>query len=471
MDNPSDLAKVLAGWRDDPAAFVREALRAEPEAWQEEALENYTRHDRLTIRSGHGVGKSTLLAWVALHFLITHYPCKVPVTGPTAHQLFDVLWAEIALWMRRLPDFLRSQYNLKSDRLELAGAPLEAFAAARTSRREQPDALQGFHSEHLLFLCDEASGIDDIVFEVAAGAMSTKGSKLILTGNPTRTLGYFYRSHQSGSGFKRMHVPCSRSTRVSQDYLDYMAKAFGEGSNIYRVRVLGEFPVAADDTLISLELAESASVRDLVVYPMDPVWGLDVARFGDDSSCLVKRFSRGMVENPLVWQGLDTMQLTGAVANEYQKTPEKERPDHIYVDVIGIGAGVVDRLFELGLPVVPVNVSERPSFAVDTVNRLRDELWFNASKWLEGRDVKIMPHERLIGELTTPRKLFSSSGKLRVESKDELRSRGVRSPDVADAFCLTFAYQNFNFAGFSSPGRGKSDWSKPISRQSEGTFI
>jgi hypothetical protein len=348
---------------------------------------------------------------------------------------------------------------------------LEAFAAARTSRREQPDALQGFHSEHLLFLCDEASGIDDIVFEVAAGAMSTKGSKLILTGNPTRTLGYFYRSHQSGSGFKRMHVPCSRSTRVSQDYLDYMAKAFGATSNIYRVRVLGEFPTAADDTLISLELAESASVRDLAVMPIGAVWGCDVARFGDDSSCLVKRFSRGVIEDPIIWNQLDTMQLTGAIANEYRKTPEAEKPDSIYVDVIGVGGGVVDRLFELGLPVVPVNVSERPAFSTDTVNRLRDELWWSALTWLEGRDVKIPAHERLIGELTVPRKMFSSSGKLRIESKDELRARGVKSPDVADAFCLTFAYQQFQIGSLSMTGRGKSDWSKPISRQSEGTFI
>ncbi len=156
----------------------------------------------MAIRSGHGVGKTAFLSWLVLWWLLTRLPTKVVCTANTAHQLSDVLWSEIGKWHRKLPEGMRRLLEIKSDKIELAGVP-DSFAVARTSRREQPEALQGFHSENLLFVIDEASGVPDIVFEVGQGALSTEGAKVVMTGNPTRTTGYFY------DAFNKNRKPCT----------------------------------------------------------------------------------------------------------------------------------------------------------------------------------------------------------------------------------------------------------------------
>lgn len=462
------VASRIHVWRNDPVCFVREMFGAEPDAWQAEALMALVTNDRLAVRSGHGVGKSTFLAWALIWFLTTRYPAKVPCTAPSANTMFDVLWAEVRMWIRKMPEALAQQYDIISDRISLVGGSMESFASARTARREQPDALQGFHSENLLFLIDEAAGVDDVIFQVAAGAGSTEGSKMILTGNPTRTTGYFSNAFRPGSGWWTRTVSCLEAKQVSRKFIEDMKRDYGEDSDVYRVRVLGLPPNEDQDSLISFELIENATTRDIVVERRNAIWGLDVARYGNDTSSLVKRFPRGVVEQPMVWNKLNTMQLAGRVKSEYDNTPEKERPSSIYVDSIGIGAGVVDRLFELGLPVVGINVSENPALLSELVHRQRDELWWNAKTWLESREVRIPNNERLCNELASIRKSFTSAGKVQVESKDQMKRRGLRSPDVADAFVLTFAFTN-PMTSFMS--KSNSDWKKPISRSSEGTYV
>jgi hypothetical protein len=169
---------------NDPSLFVTEVFRAQPEKWQTEALRALATHDRVAIRSGHGVGKSTFLAWVILWWLCTHFPAKVACTAPTAHQLEDVLWGEIAKWHRQMVSPFKEWISVGSGRVELTEAGEEAFAVARTARKEQPEAFQGFHSDHMLFIVDEASGVEDIIFEVGQGAMSTAVSYTHL--RPTR---------------------------------------------------------------------------------------------------------------------------------------------------------------------------------------------------------------------------------------------------------------------------------------------
>jgi hypothetical protein len=233
---------------------------------------------------------------------------------------------------------------------------------------------------------------------------------------------------------------------------------YGEESNPYRVRVLGEFPKADDDTVIPYELIEAAATRDVVANPDAPeVWGLDVARFGTDSSCLVKRKSN-IILDIRTWRNLDLMTLTGAVVAEYNAADKK--PMEILVDSIGLGAGVVDRLRELKLPARGINVSESPALGTTYAN-LRAELWYKAKAWLEKRDCKIPSNERLIGELAAIRYGFMSNGKIKIESKDDMRRRGLPSPDCADAFCLTFASD----AGVALYGTSyASNWHKPIKR-------
>ena len=431
------LRELILTWRSDPARYVTDVFGVTPEPWQAEALRLLAEQDRVSIRSGHGVGKSALDAWAIFWFLSCYYPAKIPCTAPTAHQLEDVLWAELAKWHRKMPAPLQGQFEVKSDRVVLTAAPNESFAVARTARKENPEALQGFHADHLMFVIDEASGVEEIIFEVAEGALSTPGAKVLMTANPTRTSGYFYDSHhRMRRHWATMRVSCEESSRVSREYIEQMAEKYGRDSNIYRVRVLGEFPTSDDDVVIPLELCTAAVGRDVEPSGEKIIWGVDVARFGDDRTTLAKRCGNRQLEPVKAWQGKDLMQTVGLIVLEYEQAG-KEKPDEIVVDSIGIGAGVVDRLKEMGLPVRGVNVAEAPAVR-DRYLRLRDELWFRGREWLAGRDVKLCDDDELIGELTTVKYSITSSGKLKVESKDEMKKRGLRSPDKADAWLLTF---------------------------------
>ena len=442
---------ILLELHNDPVLFVQTILNVEPYEWQKDALRAIANNDRVSIASGHGVGKTAFQSWLVLWWLCTHYPCKVAVTANTAHQLSDVLWTEIDKWARSLPEGFKELLEFKSDKISLKGAS-DSFAVARTSRRENPEALQGFHSENMLFICEEASGIPDVVFQVGEGAMSTAGAKTVMCGNPTRSEGFFFESHHSQRHrWYTMTVSCHDSPSVSQQFLDNMAEKYGIDSNVYRVRVLGQFPTQSDDVLLPLYLIEDAVKRDIESSPTTGVvWGVDVARFGGDRSAIAKRQGNVLLEPIKTYQGRDLMEMAGIVMAEYEACPYRLRPKAIYIDAIGIGAGLADRLRELDMPAIAISVSETASLK-DRFNRLRDELFWNAREWFEARDVKIPDDTTLIQELSGIRYKYLSTGKLKVESKDEMKKRGQRSPDVADAFVLTFA-ENGAIAGGYSKG-------------------
>ena len=195
--------------KDNPLIFVRDVLGATAEPWQAEALEAVGRHDRVSIRSGHGVGKTTFESWLILWFLLTRKNCKIPVAANSQDQLRDTIWPEIGKWHRQLPDALKAMIDVQAERVVVVQDPEGAFAVRRTASKDNPEALQGFHAEHLLFLIDEASGIPDIVFEVGMGALSTPGAKVVMAGNPTRTSGFFYDTHHTlRHRWHTMHVNC-----------------------------------------------------------------------------------------------------------------------------------------------------------------------------------------------------------------------------------------------------------------------
>jgi len=453
-------------YRDRPDLFVEEVLDIKPDPWQRELMMAVASgHRRCSVRSGHGVGKSSCVSWLAIWYLMTRYPVKVVITAPTSSQLFDALFAEIKRWINQLPTTLRRLLNVKSDKIELIEAAAEAFISARTSRAETPEALQGIHSEHVLLIADEASGVPEAVFEAAAGSMSGEHACTILLGNPTRSSGFFFDTHNRlAEDWWTRRVSCVDSPRVSEAYVREMAARYGEESNAYRVRVLGEFPLADDDTVIPIHLIDAAMNRDVEGRPdVAPVWGLDVARFGSDKSALAKRYGHVITEVQ-AWAGLDLMQLCGRVKAEFDALLPQERPTEILVDSIGLGAGVVDRLRELGLPARGVNVAESPSLGA-TYSNLRAELWFRVKAWLEQRNSRLPADEHLLAELASPRYTFTSSGKMKVEAKDEMRKRGLASPDKADAICLTFAGEAASAIYGSA---GASSWSKPIRRNLKG---
>jgi len=307
--------------------------------------------------------------------------------------------------------------------------------------------------------------------------MSGENCQTMLLSNPTRTSGFFFDTHhKDADNWFTISISHKDSTRVTDAFVDEMRRRYGEDSNTFRVRALGQFPRSDLDALIPFEVVQSAKNRDIFVPKnLSEVWGVDVARFGDDQTVVVRRNNIAVLPDIKVWDQLDTMATSNRILALYRDTEDRNRPEEILVDVIGMGAAVVDRLTELGLPVRGVNVSETSSFS-QTYRNLRTELWFEARQWLESRD-HVLPncdgtcrdrltcvHERLASELTTLKYDVTSGGKFLAESKRDLKKRGYKSPDIADAFVLTFAGEPATLIHGPDDGWGAFGWNKPISR-------
>lgn len=437
-------------------------LGADPDPEQVEALDQVSRGNRrISIRSGHGVGKTTLLAWLIVWWICVKFPQKTVCTAPTSKQLFDALAAETVMWIKRLPGPIQELFEIKSDQIELRSAPEQSFVSFRTSRPEVPEALAGVHAPWVLLIADEASGIPEQVYEAAAGSMSGHNACTVLAGNPVRSSGLFFDTHHKlRDMWYTIHISCVGHRRITPDYVADMARRYGEDSNAYRVRVLGDFPKADDDTIIPLELAQLALLRDVRPILVPAIWGVDVARFGSDQTALAKRRGNVLPEKIRSWGGLDTMQTAGRIKAEWDATPPSEHPEEICVDAIGIGAGVADRLRELGLPCRAVNVSESPALT-DRYRNLRAELWFLMKEWFAARDCNIANDDLLLSQIVGVKYKITSSGKLQVESKEEIKKRGLPSPDIAEALLMTFAAP----ATAATYGtERKTSWREPLKR-------
>ncbi len=443
----SALRGVLARCRDDPVLFATRVLGLELDPWQIEFLTAVQRNSKTTVRSGHGVGKSLSLAVLCMWFLCTRSPAKIVVTAVKADQMEDILWSELEMMKKRLPEALRDIIELQATKFYVFGLERENFGVARTARIETPEALQGHHSKNLLLLCEEASGIPDIIFEVGEGTMSTVNAKTVLIGNMTRATGFFWKTHfdpvESPSWY-RIHVDARKVRWVDRKWCDDMRSRYGEDSDRYRVRVLGEPPSSGNDVFISRQLLELSASRWEGLDDDDgyrPVWGLDVAEQGNDRCAIAKRRGFKMMGPVEWWYGRDTMATVGRVLKAYkdsQKTPLL-MPKHIYVDAIGIGVAIADRLDELigGGVVVKVKVSESAT-EKEEFTRLRDELAHRASEWLTDGGAIHPDDPELVND--SCRLTFDYPlGKLKLQSKRDLRAKGEPSCDLFDSWMLTFA--------------------------------
>lgn len=422
---------------------------------QEELLRALDEHDNVTCKAGHGTGKSADAALALLHYISTRPNCKIPTTAPSKHQLFDVLWPELNKWhgmMKKHDAGLVFARNLKWNKETFVNLlqPEEWFAVARTATKDKPEALQGFHADYVFKIVDEASGVSDEIIEVMEGATGLKETKALWLGNPTRREGAFYRSFtdpKEARFFKQVTMSCLKSSIAPKRFIERMAAKYGVNSNIYKVRVLGEFPDADGDSFIPLAWAEDALYRDIPLQiNYKKIYGVDVARNpgnGDRTVIAVRQGDQFLPYQVLRYN--DTMK----VANHIARMADKDKPEAIFIDVIGFGAGVYDRLKELGYPAIAVNVAETRSMEYpERYARLRDELWGKMRDWLEIGRGRIWDNDDrdLIGELTLPQ-MRIVNGKIKVESKEEMKARlpGVGSPDVGDAHNLTFAQPVSNY--------------------------
>ena len=438
-------------YAEHPYNFVLDIVKAKPTYQQKIVLLKIPGSIRnkkgIAVKSGHGVGKTAMESWIILWFLSCFPYSKVICTAPTQHQLYDIVWSELAKWHK--VSSVENMYEWRKTHFFNKRYPENWFAVARTSNK--PENMQGFHGEHLLFLVEEASGVSTDVLEVIEGTQTQEGSLIIMFGNPTQISGGFYDAFNTKRPFYNVYTLNSElSPLVDKIYCKTIAAKYGKESDIYRVRVLGEFPKAEPDTLIPLDRCEAAAIRELDdKYPdsyNDVEIGVDVARYGDDESDIYVRI-KNKIEHAGAFRKRDLMTVTGEIVKVYRKYENKNVM--INIDDSGLGGGVTDRLKELAAQ----GVINADIFGVNNGSKAKDskflnvgtEMWFFTREKIQ--DLKIPNDNDLIAQLSCRKYGINSSGRHVLESKEHMKERGISSPDRADAFILSLrslVYGNSN---------------------------
>ena len=448
--------KRIPEYQKNPVLFAREVLLFEPDEWQAAALMDLAENPKVAVKSGQGVGKTGMEA-VALLWFLTCFPYpRVVATAPTKQQLHDVLWSEAAKWQERSP-LLREILKWTKTYIYMINHEKRWFATARTATK--PENMQGFHEDNMLFIVDEASGVADPIMEAILGTLSGENNKLLLCGNPTRTSGTFFDAFNADRAMYQCHtVSSADSPRTNKQNIESLIRKYGEDSNVVRVRVFGEFPKQEDDVFIMLSLIEHCGSK-VYELPEDKgmpyiIFGVDVARFGDDET-VIYRNSKGKLELVVKRRGQDLMATVGDIVAQYKKAirefPEYTGRIYVNIDDTGLGGGVTDRLKEVKreqklhrLFVIPINAAEKIDTdtkegkeASEYYNNLTTHMWAVLRDLLENKQIEIEDEADTFAQLSVRKYFMASNGKLELESKKEMKKRGVSSPDRADAAALS----------------------------------
>jgi hypothetical protein len=401
---------------------------------------------RYSTASGHGIGKSVLVSWLIKFILDTRPFSKGVVTANTADQLRTKTWAELGKWhslslTEHLYDFTSGRGAMA---LKRKGFGDRWACTAQTCREENSEAFQGLHAADStpFFIFDEASGIPDKIWEARAGG-ATDGEPMYFDfGNPTRKSGMFFENC-IGQYRHRYNVRSIDSRDVSitnKDLFAEWAADRGEESDFFKVKVRGVFPSAGSLQFINSDLVEAATRRERIIDAHAPLLiGVDVARFGDDETVIYPRIGYDARSFSYAkFSGLDTVQVAGKVINTIREFAMIGKPvTGLFVDGGGLGAGVVDQLRHLGYNPIEVQFGNK---AIDSITyRYRgDEMW---GRMREGIDKLCLPRDiDLMAQLTQREYGYTLSGnKMHLEPKDDMKKRGLQSPDIADALALTFA--------------------------------
>lgn len=419
----------------------RELVRAQNPDEAEEAVGAAI---RMAIASGHGIGKTALVAWIIIWFISTRPNPQIVVTANTGLQLKTKTWRELAKWHKMA---INSHWFVwTATQFKLRAEPETWFATAVPWSAHNPSAFAGTHESHVLMLFDEASEIDAVIWETAEGALTTgsvAGNTTIWLafGNPTQNTGRF---RQCWTKFRKRwvteQVDSRDSKRTDKRLIREWIEDYGEDSDFVRVRVRGVFPRVGPRQFIGNHLVEAAQKRFV-----DPAWihaatprlmGVDIAREGDDESVIVLRRGAKMLPDIFRYRIPDLMVLASEIAGKINEW----KPDLVFVDGTGMGSGVYDRLVQLGYQNV---VDCRPGnkeqvFDRETFYNCRIEWWARMKEWLRTADIP--DDNQLYEDLIGPEQLYDLGMKLRLERKEDMKKRGLPSPDTGDALSMTFAH-------------------------------
>lgn len=471
MNNNDELKKIIEYkiplWRKDIEMFATDMFKFNADEWQKKGFKDVVNKNRVAIKSGQGVGKTAFTAVVVWWFISCFPFPKIVCTAPTRQQLHDVLWAELAKWQQRSP-ILKRLFKWTKTYIYFIGQEERWFATARTATR--PENMQGFHEDNLLFIIDEASGVADDILQAILGTLSGSNNKLIMLSNPTKNTGTFYDAFTKDiSMFSTMTVNSEQVERTDKENILMLKRKFGENSNVYKVRVLGDFPSEEDDVFIPINLIENSINTAIsedtkkalgIEQKQDPEYihqvdiGCDVARFGSDNTCITYRINEVVMKYKVI-NGKDTTWTTGMIVKLYSLIKDKygyEGDIYIKIDDGGLGGGVTDQLRALkrtsdyynNMIIYPVNfgkpIHHRHYYDSTTymLAVIRDLILPFDDAGKVRKPQLILPDDTDVkSQFSTRKYVFVTGGKQKVESKDEMKKRGLSSPDLADSIALT----------------------------------
>ena len=469
--------------QQDPVLWVKTVLGVEPWAMQQRVLESVRDNRETVVRSCHSMGKSFVAACVVIWFLYTHPSSIVITTAPTDRQVRGILWREIRRMHRRAPhplggEPLTKQLSLRDD----------WYAWGFTAPEWDPTRFQGFHGKSALVVIDEASGVSPLIYEAIDSILSGQHARMLHIGNPTDETGRFGQAFKTGhasritvsafdtpnlTGFgitiddirsgkwrAKANGPYPFPTLVTPDWVADMHERWGENSPMWEARVLARFPVLSDNALVPWPWIErsTSAWNELGGGGLGVTatrLGVDVARLGDDTTVIAPsaRTDAGELVLPLLRAPKqDTMATVGWVVNTAKAHGVDGRD--VRVDGDGLGAGVVDRLRELGLDVIEMRGGMRPHEPERFVNRRAEWMWtlrerLDPQRAGDADYIMLPPDPALHEQLASIRWKLDSRGRIGIESKDDMRRRGMKSPDEADAVAYATAQ---NVGGFDVAG-------------------
>lgn len=437
---------------NEPVKFVREILHEDPWQAQEQLLLSVRDHPRTAVRKCHSSGGTRAAAMAVCWWLYAWDDAVVYTLAPTWPQVRDLLWRDIADIYNKAQ--LGGRFYPASARWEFGP---RRYAIGRST--DKPERLQGPHGGHFLLIIDEASGFPEALVQAVEGMLASGETRMLLLSQPTQLSGMFYRAfHTSRASYNTLAIgaydtPNFGPAGVVRPYLirpDWVAQRkqdWGEDNPIYQIRVLGQFPRQATDSLIALDWVERAMVgpEALPPQPAIRVLGIDVARYGTDQTAYAL-LEDGVLTAAWRRSGRSTM----ATAGEAKALWDADNRLIIVIDDTGVGGGVTDRLREQNVPAQAVNFGERPRWAVDDMASRGSELWWHLAKALEHGELKLALTDRtesdtLAAQLLQPVYTYTSAGKIKVE---KLGSKDGPSPDLGDALALAWdGYRGAAYAG------------------------
>jgi hypothetical protein len=472
MGRRADAVAKIRTWRENPVAFVRENFGVEPDHWQAQALMSYANNQRTGVQSSKGPGKTAWLVWCILNFIVTRSHPKIVATSVSGKNLRDNLWTELAKWIDK-SKFLSGCLVWTNQRVFYKKSPADWWCSARnwesaTTKAQQVETLAGIHADYVMFVLDEAGGIPDAVAETAdAGLAVGVETKMLIAGNPTHLSGPLYRAAKRDRHLWNLyHVngdPDSptRSSRISIKWAREMKEKWGENHPFYLVNVLGQFPPESVNSLLGpdeVRRSMDLNLREETYSFAQKRIGVDVARFGDDSTVLFPRQGLACFE-PVIMRNARTNDIAARVMKAKADWGRDGRiPIEFVDDTGGWGAGVVDSLIQGGHNPIGINFASKPDD--EKFKNKRVEMWWRMAQAVK-RGMALPDVPELVGELCET--LYTvHNGKLVLEDKAQIKEKLGRSPDLADALALTFAQEEMPQETSLIPefqgGRMESEW-------------